>query len=205
MFPLFLHTAGRRVVVVGGGAVGRRKAAACADAGLAVRVVDPLAVPWPGVEWVAEAYRPDHLDGAALAVAAATRVVNAMVVADARRLRIPVCDAANPDAGDFVFPAIVRRGGLTLAVSTGGASPTLSARLRDRLDADYGPEYGEWVAVLDEVRQRVLEVVPDAAVRRQLLAGFAEDLWLDRLREAGAEVARREMLAAVAAAATKFD
>ena len=126
-------------------------------------------------------------------------------LADARRLRIPVCDAANPDAGDFVFPAIVRRGGLTLAVSTGGASPTLSARIRDRLHADYGPEYGEWVAVLDEVRQRVLEVVPDAALRRQLLAGFAEDLWLDRLREAGAEVARREMLAAVAAAATKFD
>ena len=200
MFPLFLHTAGRRAVVVGGGTVGRRKAGACADAGLAVRVVDPLAVPWPGVEWVAEAYRPDHLDGAALAVAAATPEVNAAVVVDARRSRIPVCDAANPEAGDFVFPAVVRRGRLTLAVSTGGASPFLAARIGDRLQADFGPEYGEWVAVLDEVRRRVLEVVP-AAARRRLLAGFAADLWLDRLREVGTEVARTEMLAVVEAAA----
>ncbi len=201
MFPLFLHTAGRRVVVVGGRAVGRRKAAACADAGLAVRVVDPLAVAWPGVEWVAEAYRPDHLAGAALAVAAATPSVNAEVVSDARRLRIAVCDAANPEAGDFIFPAVVRRGRLTIAVGTGGASPALAARLRDRLAADFGPEYGEWVVLLDEVRRRVLEVIPEITVRRELLAGFAEDRWLGRLREAGAEVARREMLAVVAAAA----
>lgn len=88
-----------------------------------------------------------------------------------------------------------------MAVSTGGASPALAARIRDRLAADFGPEYAEWVAVLEAVRQRVLEVVPDAATRRRLLAGFAEDNWLDRLREIGADAARAEMLAAVEPAA----
>ena len=202
MLPLVFLPSSRPAVVVGGGAVGRRKAEGCADAGWAVRVVDPVAVPFAGVEWVAEAYRPDHLTGAALAVAAATPAVNAVVVADARRRRVPVCDAANPAAGDFVFPAVVRRGGLTLAASTGGASPTLGVRIRDRLAADFGPEYGEWVAALTAVRRRGLEVVPDAEARRRLLADFAEDRWLDRLRAVGPDALLAEMLAAVDAAAS---
>jgi precorrin-2 dehydrogenase / sirohydrochlorin ferrochelatase len=201
MLPLFLDARNRQVVVIGGGLVGQRKAAACSEAGFAVRVVDPLAVPWPGVEWIAEAYRPAHLDGASIVVAAATPPVNAEVVADARRASVLVCDAANPEAGDFTFPAVLRRGQLVIAVSTGGASPTLGTRIRDQLRADFGPEYAEWVAVLDEVRQRVLEGVLDAGVRRRLLAGFAEYHWLDRLRDAGPETTRKEMLAVVAAAA----
>lgn len=201
MLPLAFYSEGRLVVVIGGGVIGRRKAAVCVESGFTVRVIDPVVGTPLGVEWVSEEYRPAHLHGAALVVAAATPVVNAEVVADARRLKLPVCDAANPAAGDFVFPAIIRRGDLTIAVSTGGASPALSRRIKERLDTEFGPEYGEWVAVLDAVRRRVLEFVPDIALRRRLLAGFAEDHWLDRLREAGAGEVRKEMLAAVEAAA----
>lgn len=199
MIPIVLQSNGRLAVVVGCGAVGRRKAATCAAGGLPVRVVDPVAEPFPGVEWVAETYRADHLLGAGLVVAAATPEVNRAVVADARRLSVLVCDAADPANGDFVFPAVVRRGGLTLAVSTGGASPALSGRLRDRLDAEFGPEYAAWVELLAEVRRLVLESVPDAATRRRLLAGFADDRWRLRVRDAGVAVARAEMLAVMSA------
>jgi len=200
VFTLFLRTANRLAVVVGGGAVGRRKASACLDGGFQVRVVDPAAAPLPGVEWVAKAYHADHLNGATVVVAAATPTVNAIVVADARRAGVPVCDAANPDAGDFDFPATVRHGDFTIAISTGGASPALSRRIRNRIESEFGPEYGEWVAVLRAVRRRVLEVVPDAADRRRLLTAFADDRWLDRLREVGADKVLKEMLAGVEAA-----
>lgn len=193
MLPVILRPDNRRAVVVGGGTVGRRKAAACLDGGFRVRVIDPVADPMPAVEWVAEAYRPGHLAGAALVVAAATPAVNAAVVGDARRAGVLVCDAANPEGGDFDFPATVRRGDFSVAVSTGGASPALARRTRDRLAAEFGPEYGEWVAVLAAVRRRVLETVPDAGDRRRILAGFATDRWRDRVREVGPAQVLREM------------
>ena len=86
MFPILLNLAGRRVVVVGGGAVGVRKLAALLDSGAAVRVVDPRPLPDlpPGVAHVAEAYRAEHLDEAALAFACATPEVNARVAGDAQ-------------------------------------------------------------------------------------------------------------------------
>ena len=200
MLPIIFFPKNLLVTVIGGGSVGRRKVAVCAEAGFAVRVVDPVRGELPGVEWVAESYRLEHLAGTALVVAAATSVVNAQVVSDARQLRVPVCDAGNPTAGDFLFPAVVRRGELLFAVSTGGGSPALARQIRDRLASDFGPEYGTWVEVLDAVRGRVLQIVPDIALRRRLLAGFAENLWLDRLREAGGEQVQKEMLAAVEAA-----
>lgn len=195
MLPLLLRPSGRLAVLVGGGLVGRRKAHLCQDGGFDVRVVDPVAEPLPGVQWVAEAYRADHLTGAALVVAAATPEVNRAVVADARRLSLLACDAADPANGDVVFPAVVRRGHLTVAVSTGGASPTLSGRLRDRLDAEFGSEYAAWVELLAEARRLARATVPDAAARRRLLAGFADDRWRHRLLAAGAEAVRAEMLA----------
>src|SRR5262245_65841693 len=125
MFPVFLDLTGKRVVVVGGGAVGRRKARTARDAGAAVVIVDPQAPGEPGVAHLAEAYRAEHLIGACLVFAAATPEVNARVVADAKAAGVWVNSATDPQHGDCFLPAVVRRGGLTIAVGTGGASPAL--------------------------------------------------------------------------------
>jgi precorrin-2 dehydrogenase/sirohydrochlorin ferrochelatase len=61
-----------------------------------------------------------------------------------------------PKLCDFYYPAVVRRGSLQVAVSTGGESPALAQRLRKELEAQFGPEYGDWVAELGKVRQRIL-------------------------------------------------
>src|SRR4051794_3615300 len=115
--PVVVTLAGVTVLVVGGGAVGRRRAAAAAAAGAVVRGVDPEppADEPPGVTWLAEAYRRDHLAGVALAFAAGPPDVNAVVVADARAAGVWVCSATAPGTGTFTLPATVRRGMLTLA------------------------------------------------------------------------------------------
>jgi precorrin-2 dehydrogenase/sirohydrochlorin ferrochelatase len=198
-FPVLLSLAGRLVVVVGGGAVGVRKASAASAACAAVRVVDPrspLALP-PGTIHIPEAYRAEHLIGASLAFACATPEVNARVVADARERGVWVNAATRPDEGDFTLPAVVRRGDLVLAVSTGGASPALARRVRERLEAEFDEPFAQWVKVLSEVRSEVLACVPDESRRRELLNSFADWPWLERLRAEGADAVLAAMRALV--------
>jgi precorrin-2 dehydrogenase/sirohydrochlorin ferrochelatase len=197
MFPVTLDLRGRTVVVVGYGAVGRRKAAAAEAAGAVVRAIDPA---------VNEPYRPDHLVGAALVFACAPPAVNARVVADCRARNVWVNAASDPEAGDFALPAVLRAGELSVAVSTGGAAPALARRVRDRLAGQFDAAFAAWVDLLNEVRGEVLAAVPDDSRRRELLDAFADWPWLDRLRAEGVEAVRaamRECVRAQAAAAPR--
>ena len=200
MLSVNLTIAGWPVLVVGGGRVGRRKAVAAVAAGATVTVVDPhtdsLTLP-AGVQHISQAFEDSHLDGVKLAFACATPDVNAAVVAAAKARGVWVCSASDPAGGDFVLPSVVRRGDLTITVSTGGASPALAKRIAAGLLDQFDDAYAEWVRVLGEVRTAVLANVRDAAERRRLLDGFADSVWLERIRTTGADVARAEMMAEV--------
>ena len=209
LFPLFVDLAGKRVVVVGGGTVGRRKAAAALAAGAVVGVVDPKANPdreGGGVcdshplphgrgspEHIRAPYSPDHLAGAHLVFACATPDVNARVVSDAKARGIWVNAASDPGAGDVFLPAVVTRGDLTIAVGTGGASPALARRIRDKLEAEFDESFAAWVQLLAELRPVVLQTIPDAERRQAVLDALADWPWLDRLRAEGVEAVRAAM------------
>ncbi|HEV3438857.1 MAG TPA: NAD(P)-dependent oxidoreductase [Gemmata sp.] len=201
-FPVFLNLAGRVVVVVGGGQVGSRKAAAALAAGASVRVIDPtkatlLISQLPNSSeavHIAESYRSDHLAGACLAFAAATPEVNARVLADAKVRGIWVNSTTDPAAGNFILPSVVRSGDLTVAISTAGAAPALARRVKEKLEAEFDAAFAEWVQVLGEVRSIVLAVVADSTHRRELLDGFADWPWLMRLRTEGAATVKAAML-----------
>lgn len=186
MLPILLQLTGVSVLVVGGGPVGRRKARQAGAAGARVRVLDPRPRPTDfdeaGVEWIAANYAPAWLDGVCCVFAAAPAAVNAAVVADALARSLLVCDAAVPERGNFTLPAVGRVGPITVAVSTGGASPRLAARLRDELIAGIDPVVAAWVELLDELRPEVLRTVPDTVARRELFAELASAAWGERLR-----------------------
>lgn len=94
-------------------------------------------------------YVEGDLEGASLAFAATdVREVNAAVALEGREKGIPVNVADRPSEGDFTLPSTLRRGGLQVAVSTGGASPTLARRIRRELEGVFGPE---WAGIVEEL------------------------------------------------------
>lgn len=208
MLPLFLDLTDRLVVVIGGGPVGRRKASAVRAAGGRVRLIclepRPPEMNDPLLDWRMEAYRPEHLDGAALVFAAAPPEVNARIVADARARGVWVNAASQPQEGDFFLPATVRRGDFVLAVSTGGAAPILTQIVRDRLEQEFDEAFGQWVALLAELRPLVMARITEAEQRRIVLTGLCQWQWLERLRREGADAVRAALRAEIEAAAGHF-
>ncbi|QXE89598.1 precorrin-2 dehydrogenase/sirohydrochlorin ferrochelatase family protein [Geomonas subterranea] len=163
-YPINLNLKGRLVVVVGGGKVAARKAARLVGAGARVTVVAPVVeeslaalVAHGGVAHLCRSYRSGDISGAILVFAATSDpAVNREVAREARELNILVDCVDLPGDGDFVTPAVLEQGGLLITVSTGGASPSLSKSIVERLRPQFGPEYGEAVALLDAVREKLL-------------------------------------------------
>ncbi len=159
LYPVSLVVAGRRCVVVGGGTVAARKAAALVDAGAEVTVVAPAVCPEVRalpVRVDERPYRRADLDGTWLAIAATDDpVVNRQVHADGDEARVWVNAADDPGACAFTLPAVVRRGPVSVAVSTGGHSPALAGWLRDQIAAQFGPELGRLAELLSEARDQI--------------------------------------------------
>ena len=153
LYPLFMDVSGRRCVVIGGGGVASRKARGLLASGARVVVVSPEVSPEieaMDVTVERRPYAPGDLAGAALAFAATDRrEVNAAVAREATENGIPVNVADRPDEGDFALPSVLRRGGLQVAVSTGGASPTLARKIRDALEPSFA---AEWAGIVERFR-----------------------------------------------------
>lgn len=201
MFPLFLNLKDRLSVVVGGGPVGRRKAAALLAAGGRVRLVclepRPPELATAMLDWVVEPFQPAHLEGAVLAFAAGPAEINRLVAAEARRRGIWVNIADDPAGSAFFVPATVRRGDFVIAISTQGATPALARRVRLRLDEQFDDAFGQWVALLAEMRPIVRARLKDPAQRRRLWRSLTHRRWLGKLRRQGADEVRRTILARI--------
>jgi len=162
-FPIALHGAQIVAVVVGGGAVGTRKALALADAGAQVRVVAPEIGPeledaarHRKITLVRERYDSDVLDGATLVIAATnSREVNAQIAIDAHAKGKLVNITDFPDEGNFHTMALHRSGDVTIAVSSGGV-PGAAARIRDAIAERFDARYGEAVSALRGLRSKLI-------------------------------------------------
>jgi precorrin-2 dehydrogenase/sirohydrochlorin ferrochelatase len=204
MLPLLLNLTDRVVVVIGGGAVGLRKASAALAAGGRVRLIclEPRSADMndPLLEWRTESYTAAHLEGASLVFAVGPAELNARIVADARARGIWVNAASDPTQGDFFLPATVRRGDFVLAVSTGGAAPVLTQIVRDRLEVEYDEAFGVWVSLLAELRPLVMKRSVDAEQRRIVLTRLCQWEWLELLRREEVEKVRTAMRQEIEAA-----
>jgi siroheme synthase-like protein len=183
-YPLCLELTGRLCVVVGGGAVAARKVAGLVASGANVTVVAPEQAPElhelaraGRIEVQSRPYAEGDLADAVLAIAATDRPsVNARVAAEARARGILVNVVDDPAAGTFIVPAVVRRGDLQIAVSTGGRSPAVARWVREDLERLIPPEYPVLLALFAELRSELRRQGIDVAADRWHSAATPEVL-----------------------------
>lgn len=198
-YPAFLDVEGRRALVVGGGPVATDKVAKLVEHGARVRLVSPDMTPdlarmvADGAvdEHHARGYEEGDLEGCFIAICA-TNVdsVNRRVWEDAERRGIPLNVPGAPPLCSFLVPSTVRRGELSIAVSTGGASPVVARRVRRDIEALYGPEWEDFLALLHDMRDELKVRHPDVSGRRAAVERLMDGDVLDRLRRGDDDGAR---------------
>ncbi|PYO28610.1 MAG: uroporphyrinogen-III C-methyltransferase [Gemmatimonadetes bacterium] len=196
-YPVFLDLRGRRAVVIGGGAAAEQKVRGLVAAGAHVTLVSPDVTPAltdlgrrGAIELRRRGYHDGDLAGAWLAIAAVNRTVNAAVWAEAERLGVPLNAVDDLEHSSFIAPAIHREGDITVAVSTGGKSPALAVRLRQRIARLVGRAEARLCALLGELRPELAARVPDARARTALWYAIVDSDVIDFVRRGDIEGAR---------------
>lgn len=163
-YPIYLNMNGRRCLVIGGGVVAERKIAGLLEVGAKPTVVSPAITDtiarWAkdhSIELIARRYQAADLTEHEIAfVATDDGTVNAQVFSDGRRLGVWVNAADDPAHCDFILPSVLRRGDLTVTVSSGGTSPALARTIREELELYFSEEYALLVKLAAEVRSDLL-------------------------------------------------
>ena len=180
-------------MVVGAGPVAEEKIPGLLRAGAKVRVVAPQATErvqiWAQAKkiiWERRAFRSEDLAGAFLVIAATSSgALHARILAQARRRGV-LCNAVDdPEHCDFFYGAVVRRGGLLIAISTSGRSPALAQRIRKKLEQEFSEEYAAWVEEIGAVRQRLMKKKIPRERRRVLLQRLASEVSFEEFLRRG--------------------
>ena len=159
-----LSLSGRPVVIAGAGEVALRKVHRLLEAGAQVTVIAPEVCPGlrelgnsDDIRILERSFRAGDLEDAALAVAATDdEEVNAAVSREAEELGIWVNGVDRPNLCTFTVPAVLKRGDLTVAVATEGKCPALSRTLREKIEAEIGPEYGTLLKIMAQIRREMI-------------------------------------------------
>ena len=205
-YPVFLvGLAQRRTVVLGGGDEAERKVEGLLASEANVTVVAEAVTPGLAalvrarrVAWVERDYREGDLAGAFLVISTGTdRERHRRAWCEARAAGALINAMDDVEHCDFIAGSIVRRSDLVVAISTGGTAPALAVRLRESLGRSLGPEYGELVDLLAQLRARLAERVPDFAERRALWYELVDSAALADLRAGHRARARRRLRARI--------
>ncbi len=200
----------QNMVVIGGGSVAARKAAVLLDTGAKLTVISPnisdafysLAKDYANLRLIERPYRDGDLEGVSLAIVATdVPETNQAVWQEAKRRGCLVNVVDDPLHSNFIVPAVLQRGELKIAVSTGGASPALARRMKERLEQIIEPEYSELTALLAELRPELIARFPPGKARLDVALCLVDADLLDILHQQGVDAAReraRQIIESVA-------
>ena len=189
-YPIFLKAENLPCLVVGGGEVGARKVQTLLDYGASVALVSPEVVKWLAekiqegvVELVGTHYEEKQLEGRSLVIAATDDLeLNSQIARDAEKRGL-LCNVVDyPQEGNFILPALIQRGALTLAISTSGKSPAFARKIREDLEQRFGQEYAEALEIMGAVRKRLLSESQDSRANKEKFERLVKSELLELVR-----------------------
>lgn len=184
-YPIMLRLEGKKVVVIGGGRVAERKVAGLLGTGSLITVISPQAtdklkgLAGSGlIEWLERSFSKEDIEGAFLIFAATNdNVLNQSIKMAASEQQL-VNIADDPEGSNFHVPSHIQRGRLSIAVSTGGASPILARKIREQLEHQFDEPFEEYLEFLFSARKRILKEVKDPSRKGKILNAIVSEEFL---------------------------
>ncbi|MDP2913684.1 MAG: bifunctional precorrin-2 dehydrogenase/sirohydrochlorin ferrochelatase [Candidatus Omnitrophota bacterium] len=183
-YPVNLELKNKRCLVIGAGIVAERKARRLLECGARVLVIGRAIT--PGLKTMADTGKVifirrnvglRDLNGACLVIAAtADRSINSAVSAYCRKKNILVNVVDSPGECSFILPSIIRRGDLTISISTAGISPALAKKIRQNLRKAFGAEYGAFLGIMKKIRPVVLKKIKSPQKRKKFFNKILKDI-----------------------------
>jgi len=201
-YPVNLKIKDRPCLVVGGGKVGTRKVKGLMQCDARVVVVSPVVslaierLAGQGkIVWKKKDYDPSDLDGFFLVIGSTSNQdVNWQISRDAEERRM-ICNIADvPGACNFILPSVIRRGPLTITISTSGQSPAFSKSLRRQMESMFGPEYEMFLSIMGGIRKNLLAEDHDHEAHKPLFEAIIKGGLLELCRAGDIEAIDRLLL-----------
>ena len=203
-YPVYIELRGQPCVVIGGGKIAEGKVEGLLAAHANVTVISPdltahlrELVEEKKITYFARAYQPGDLTGAFMVICATDQAeINHQVWQEASANRQLVNVVDDTPRCNFIAPSILRKGDLTIAISTSGKAPALAVRLKERLQRELGPEYERFLELAGELREPLARHIPDFETRKALWYELVDSEILDVLAR-GDETAARAIISQV--------
>lgn len=203
-YPVFIEMRDQPCVVIGGGKIAEGKVDGLLAAAAHVTVVSPELtqrlrdlVTQDKVRYLARTYQPGDLKGAFMIICATDRAdINHQVWQEATANHQLVNVVDDTPRCNFIAPSILRKGDLTIAISTSGKAPALAVRLKERFQSELGPEYERFLELAGELREPLARHIPDFETRKALWYELVDSEILDVLAR-GDETSAREIISRV--------
>ncbi len=195
-YPIFLDVTGKKCVVTGEGFEVAAKVRALAEASANVLYINPRAVPeiealasGESIRWEVREFSPEDLDDCFLVITCSPRNAEIFAMAEARNV---LCNAVDDPANcRYSYGSIHRSGDLTIGISTNGIAPAVAVRLKQKFQQDIGPEYGELLEHLRQIRPEITTRIADFEKRKQLWYAIADSEALALLKRGEHDAALR--------------
>lgn len=194
-YPAFLNIKEKLCVVVGGGKVAERKVLSLLRCGAKIKIISPDLTKRlqkerdkGNITHICRKYIVGDLAGAFLVVAATSNEKTNTEIASMTSGLINVVD--RKDMANFIVPSVIRKGLLTIAISTSGASPAMSRTIRKELEALYDKDFSKYITFLKKFRSKIIEKIPDRKIREQIFRDAVSERMLKILRQRGYKEAK---------------
>ena len=200
-YPMMLNIENKECLIVGGGDIAHRKILELIEYGASITLVSPsinegikLLVDNRSINYIQDRYDKAYVENAYIVVASTNDCkANNQIFKDCSERKILVNVVDDPKNCSFIVPSKIRRGDLTIAISTNGKSPTLSRSIREELEKKYDEHYETFLNILGDVREEVIAKVKDSAKKKEIFTAIIKEDYLTKLKLFGEDIVRKEI------------